>query len=178
MTSTIRESAMIDLVTAALIAKMASDAVGAFDKIFRGYIDVLKKKVPSAQYVPPPDFAYVNRPNESAFVAQSRRTGQTYQTVTYDELRSRLSEGDRAYIETLTQAMQNYERQWNSAYVQRSMASGMDIGRLDAQLEFLARQMADPLIKVLDFVQTMGLSLDDHYSMTRNLAQQYLSDSQ
>jgi hypothetical protein len=36
--------------------------------------------------------------------------------------------------------------------------------------------MSDPLIKVLDFVAKMGLYLDDHYMMARNVAQQYLRE--
>jgi hypothetical protein len=165
---------MIDLATAAIIAKLTSDAVGAIDKVFRGYIDVVKKKAPDARLVPPPDFVYVDRPEKKAFVAQSRQTGQASQTVTYEQLRNLLKEGDRQYIETLTRAMENYERQWLSAYEQRSMASGMDIGRMDTQLEYLAKQISDPLIKVLDFVAGMGLYLDDHYVMARGVAEQYL----
>jgi len=168
---------MIDLATAALIAKMASDAIGAFDKVFRGYADFLKKKEPSAPNVPPPDFAYVDAPKQKAFVAQSRQTGATYQTVTYDELCNKLNASDRQYIETLSQAMRNYELQWNAATLQRSMASGMDIGRLDAQLDYLVKQMADPLLKVLTFVEKMGLHLDDHYQITRQLTEQYIHDS-
>ncbi len=169
---------MIELATAALIAKMASDAVGAIDKIFRGYADVVKKKELSAADIPPPDFVYVNDPKKGAFVAQSRQTGETYQTVTYEELRNKLDDGDRQYIETLTRAMENYQRQWNSAYEQKSMASGMEIGKLDSQLDYLARQIADPLIKVLDFVSKMGLYLDDHYIKARDISRRYLLENQ
>jgi hypothetical protein len=126
---------MIELATAALIAKMASDAVGAIDKVFRGYADVVKKKQSTSSYIPPPDYAYVDKPNQSAFVAESRKTGQTYQTVTYQQLSQKLNDGDQRHIEALTQAMENYERQWQAAFVQKSLASGMDIGRMDAQLE-------------------------------------------
>lgn len=169
---------MIELATAALIAKMASDAVSAIDKIFRGYADVVKKKELSPPDIPPPDFAYVNDSERNAIVAQSRRTGQTYQTVTYEELRNKLDDSDREYIQTLTRAMDNYQRQWNSSYEQRSMASGMDIGRLDTQLDYLARQIADPLVKVLDFVSKMGLYLDDHYIGAREISRRYLLEEQ
>jgi len=169
---------MIDLTTAALVAKMASDAVGAFDKLFRGYADVVRKKEPSAPNVPPPDFAYVDAPEQNAFVAKSRRTGGTYQTVTYQELCNRLDGSDRQHIETLSQAMKNYEHQWNTVYEQRSMVSGMEIGRLDSQLEYLVKQISDPLIRVLAFVEKMGLHLDDHYIMARMLTQDYLRDTQ
>jgi hypothetical protein len=33
----------------------------------------------------------------------------------------------------------------------------MEIGRLDSQLDYLVKQIADPLIRVLDFVEGMGL---------------------
>lgn len=164
---------MIDLATAAVIAKTASDAVDAFDKIFHNYMDILKKKEPEAS-VPPPDFSYVDKPNSRTFVAQSRRTGQTYQTVTYEQLQEKLGPGDKEHIQTLTRSMENFQRQWNSAFEQRSMASGMDVGRMDAQLEFLARQMADPLMRVLTFVEKMGLHLDDHYMMARHVTETYL----
>jgi hypothetical protein len=169
---------MIELATAAVIAKLVSDAVGAFDKIFRAYMDVLKGKQPTAQYIPPPDLAFRDSPQEHAFVAQSRSGGGTRQSVTYQELCKKLDEGDRRHIETLTRAMANYQRQWDSAYEQRSMASGMEIGRLDAQLEYLARQIADPLVKVLEFVEKMGLYLDDHYMMARNVTKEYLQQAQ
>jgi hypothetical protein len=64
--------------------------------------------------------------------------------VTYDELRNRLKEGDRQYVETLSDAMRNYERQWLAALQQKSLASGMDIGRLDAQLDYLAKEIFTP----------------------------------
>jgi hypothetical protein len=171
------EQKMIDLATAAVIAKATSDAVGAFDKMFRGFADVLRKKEPASTNIPPPDFAYVDAPEQNAFVAKSRRTGDIYQTVTYEELCDKLQGSDRQYIETLSQAMKNYEHQWNVVFEQRSMASGMEIGKLDAQLDYLVKQMADPLMKVLAFVERLGLYLDDHYHMARALTQDYLRDN-
>ena len=164
---------MIDLATVAVIAKIASDGVGALDKVFRTYLDVLHKKEPQAS-APPPDLTYVNKPEAGAFVAQSIHSGGTVQTVTYAQLQQKLDPGDQAYIAALTRSIQNYEKQWNAAYEQRSLASGMDIGRLDAQLDYLARQMADPLLRILSFVEKMGLHLDDHYMVTRNITEIYL----
>ncbi len=72
--------------------------------------------------------------------------------------------------------MENYQKQWNAAFEHKSMASGMDIGRFDAQLEYLSKQIADPLIRVLAFVEKMGLQLDDHYHMARMVTEKYLQD--
>lgn len=162
---------MIELATAALIAKTAADAVGAFDKIYRGFSDFVKDRKKSKSDLPPPDFAYVDAPEDSAFVAKSRHTGGVYQTVTYGELCEKLEGSDLKHIEALSKAMSNYEHQWNTVVEQRSMASGMEIGKLDAQMDYLARQIADTLKKVLLFVERMGLHLDDHYYMARSLAE-------
>jgi hypothetical protein len=59
----------------------------------------------------------------------------------------------------------------------KSIASGMDIGKMYAQMGYLARQIADPLIKILEFVEKVGLHLDDHYYMARRVAQDYLDDT-
>ncbi|RVP50010.1 hypothetical protein [Sinorhizobium medicae] len=169
---------MIDLPTAALIAKMAADAVTAFDKIFRGFVEVAKKELPPQRRVPEPVFLYTNRPDRMAIVAENLHTGATFQAVTYEELRQRLNDNDRGYIETLSQAMENYQRQWNSAYQQKSMASGMDIGRLEAQLQYLAQQIAEALLRLLEFVSKMGLRLDDHYMAARQVAKDFLAKTQ
>jgi DNA polymerase I-like protein with 3'-5' exonuclease and polymerase domains len=50
--------------------------------------------------------------------------------------------------------------------------------KLDAQLDYLVKKIADPLIKVLAFVERFGLHLDDHYHMARTLTQEYLRDHQ
>jgi DNA polymerase I-like protein with 3'-5' exonuclease and polymerase domains len=50
----------------------------------------------------------------------------------------------------------------------------MDVGRYDAQLDYLSRQIAQPLADVLDFVERMGLTLDDHYIAARSIARAYL----
>ena len=48
---------------------------------------------------------------------------------------------------------------------------------MDAQLEYLAKQISDPLIRVLQFVERMGLYLDDHYQVARMLAERYLKEA-
>jgi hypothetical protein len=107
---------MIDLASAALIAKMTSDAVGALDKIYRSFADYLREKKPSVRSIPQlePDYAYVDAPEKGAFEAKSRRTGYVCRTVTYGELRSKLEGSDLEYVETLSRTMQNYEHRWNS----------------------------------------------------------------
>jgi len=165
---------MLDWQTVSLIAGIVSNSVGSIDKIYRGYADFLKEKKGDV-FEFPPDFQYTEDSKAGAFVATSRQTGVVYQKITYEELRQKLNPGDRQYVEGLSDALNNYAKQWSSAYLARSMASGMDVGRYDAQLEFLAKQIADPLLKVLNFVESMGMSLDDHYLAARDIAKSYLA---
>ncbi len=164
----------MDWQTASLIAGFVSNAVGSIDKIYRGYADFLKEKKGNVSEYPP-DYQYTEDPKAGAFVAKSRDTGAVYQKVTYEELCQKLNAEDEQYVKGLSAALRNYEKQWNSAYLARSMASGMDIGKYDAQLEFLAEQIADPLLKVLKFVESTGLYLDDHYLAARDIAKSYLA---
>ncbi|MEA3052776.1 MAG: hypothetical protein QOG72_1679 [Sphingomonadales bacterium] len=167
---------MIDLAAAALAAGLVADAVGTFDILFRGWKDVVEKKEPDARHIPPPDFAYADDPEKRAIVARSRKSGAVYQSVTYEKLTERLSKGDREYIATLTNALEDYQRQWNLVFSQRPMAGGLELARLDSQLNYLAREIANVLLKVLAIVEKMGLRLDDHYLMARNVAAEYLAE--
>lgn len=167
---------MIDFATAATIATLVGEAVGAIDVIFRGYVDFIKGKDDPQTRSTAPDLEYTDSPDQDAFVAQSRQTGRVLQKVSYAELCQRLAEQDRAYIETLSRSMENYQKQWNAAWLERSNADEQDRVRLDAKLDDLLKQMADPLTKVLDFVERMGLWLDDHYLMARQLAAPYLAE--
>src|SRR5216684_1041632 len=130
------EGRMIDWQTASWIAGVAANAVSSIDKLYRGYADFFNKKQPTVG-APPPDIRIQNNVGEQALVATSVTTGAVSQKVTYDDLRAKLTASDRAYIEALSQSLDNYEKQWNSALVAKSMASGMDVGRYDAQLAYL-----------------------------------------
>src|SRR5438093_1348033 len=134
---------MIDWQTASYIAGVLGTAVASIDKLYRGYADFFKKKVSDIR-APAPDFNIQNRPSENAMVATSLHSGAVSQTITYEELRARLTPTDRVHIEALSQALENYEKQWNSALLAKSMASGMDVGRYDAQLDYLAKQISAP----------------------------------
>ena len=71
--------------------------------------------------------------------------------------------------------MSAYQKQWTSIYSEMPMASGLQRAQLEQQLDYVAKQMMDPLVKILDFVRAIGLHLDDHYMMARSLAEEYLS---
>jgi hypothetical protein len=169
----VEELTVIDPLTASYIAAIVGNTITSIDKIYRGYADFFTKKQ-SAAAAPQPDFSIQNMPDKKVLVTTSLHTGETYQTITYQDLCTKLTPGDRAYIKTLSESLDNYEKQWNSAYLAKSLASGMDVGRYDDQLDYLARQISDPLLKALAFVQNMGLMLDDHYLAARDIAQEYI----
>jgi hypothetical protein len=115
---------MIDWQTASRIAGVASNAVTSIDKVYRGYADFFKKRIPQTD-APPPDFTIQNIPAENALVAKLHSNDAALQSITYEDLRHKLNSEDQEHIQTLSRAMQNYEQQWNSAYEARSMTAGM-----------------------------------------------------
>lgn len=165
---------MIDLQTASAISSIVGSAITSIDRMYRGYADYFKKSLPG-EMVPSPSFTIQNRSSEGVIVATTTDETVELQKVTYEELRARLAERDLGYVDTLERALKNYEAQWNSAYLSRSMASGMDVGRYEAQLDLVAKEISDPLLRVLAFVERMGLQLDDHYLAAREIAQKYVN---
>lgn len=165
----------ITLEMAALIAKAASDAVNAFDNIYDRYANFLKNRQPRSHWEPPPDYAYVDAPDRGAIVAMSRSSGKICQTVSYEELSEKLSGNDADHIKALSEAMTAYEQQWNSVYRQKPLMSDpIAIAKVDQQLERLAEEIGEALLKVLNFLQSMGLFLDDHYNVALNISKEYL----
>jgi hypothetical protein len=156
----------MDWQTVSFISGAVGNAIASIDKIYRGYADYLKTKKPNV-FDQPPDLSYQNKPDESAFVATSRQTGQVYQKVTYKELESKLNESDRAYIDTLNSALSNLERQWSTTYEDWSVSAGMDRGRYESQLDMLAPRIADPLLRILKFIEQMGLPVRTPCSLSR-----------
>jgi hypothetical protein len=163
---------MITLLVASQIAAIAGNAVGIIDKIYSQFAAVAAKK-PTEQVVTPPSFVIVNDPAQGAIVSRYNN-GQPFQTITYQELTKKLSEGDLRYVEILGKSLGNYQRQWESAHLDLSLASGMERGRLEGQLEVVGKRMAEPLSAILNFVETkVGMTLDDHYLAARDIAEKY-----
>jgi len=163
----------MDRQTASVIAAAASDAINSVDQIYRSYADYLKEKTGAVREYPP-DFRYLNNPEEKAFVAASRRSGAEHQKVSYQELCEKLSGSDKHYVETLDAALSDLGTRWNATYKAWSQAEGAKRKKYQTELDELAPLIADPLIRILDFVQKMGLWLDDHYVFARQIGQAYL----
>ena len=160
---------MIDFLVASQIATIIGHSVGAIDKLYSNYASVMAKKRPEH----PPDRLIANDPAEKAMVSRFAN-GERAETITYEELTKRLSEGDLRYVETLGKSLENYQRQWESAELELSVAAGIERGRLEGQLELVGKRMAQPLFDILNFVETkIGITLDDHYLAARSIAEKY-----
>lgn len=160
---------MIDLATAATMAKVLADGVGAFDKIFRGLNEFISKRKVDTSGAPPPDLSYRNEPGQKALVAISQNTGEVRHTVTYDDLLSRVSPEEAAHVKALSQAISLYARQWDAITQEIPLASGLHRAQLEGQLDKVAKDMAGPLSEVLDFIERIGFFLDDHYHVARHI---------
>lgn len=172
---------MLDLVSAGTLAAIVSAAVDSIDKVYRGYVDFVKKKDgEQAVHTAPPMFKYHDRPEEQAFVATWLSSGEDANKITYAELAQRLSPTDLHHIEALADSMDQYRKLWDDVQRQKPLAGlGLESARLDAQLEHLAKEISKLLQRILDFVQTaVGMPLDDHYLAAQDIATQYLRETE
>jgi hypothetical protein len=60
--------------------------------------------------------------------------------------------------------MKERYREWKSLYPKRGSGSG----KVDKRLRLIIQQMKEDLNGILDFIQAIGLNLDDHYIEIRN----------
>jgi len=98
--------------------------------------------------------------------------GRTIQTVTGDELAKRLQKQDLALIRTLEKKMQEHFDLWRRVYDAKDASQDPLVNaKTEAQLKKLVANMRDELMGILEFLEYIGIRLDDHYMNIRHLVQ-------
>jgi len=97
----------------------------------------------------------------------------TRQTITGAELAKVLGPQDLALVQTYELKMQDYFELWTSVYAAKDMSQDPLVNaKTDAQLKKLITSMKIELLGILDFLQQIGVHLDDHYMHVRSLVKQ------
>lgn len=151
-------------ITAAIGA--ASAAVGLIDKIADQVERFLTDK-------PDPEIPKEHRMKIEARGSElvAREHGEE-QVITADDF-AKLPEEDLEYIKVLEVSMKNHFTLWSKVYPQRNVSADPLVNaKVDQQLQGLVSEMRDDLNGVLKFLESLGLSLDDHYMRIRHLVDQ------
>ena len=87
--------------------------------------------------------------------------------ITADQI-NKLPDNERKIIRSYEKAMKNFEAEWHKTK-RKQVASQIDAERVRNEQIDLIRKMKDELVGIIDFLQSKGLYLDDHYMHIRHL---------
>jgi len=93
--------------------------------------------------------------------------------ITRSQLGSMLSPNDLALVETYEKKMNEYFSYWRTVYSAKdSSPDPLVNAKVDNQLTGLISKMKIELLAILDFLENIGVQLDDHYMSIRMLVRQ------
>lgn len=106
----------------------------------------------------------------SKIVARSH--GEVVQTITTEDL-EKLPEQQLRHIMVLEKSMENNYSLWAKLYPERNASPDPLVNaRVDQQLSSLVSRIKDDLNGILQFLQMLGIQLDDHYMHIRHIVNQ------
>jgi hypothetical protein len=98
--------------------------------------------------------------------------GKEEDGITGDQL-EKLPRDCYEHIRTLEESMQRHYRLWQKIYPRRnSSADPLVNAKVDESVRELILNMKADLVGIINFLQSIGVHLDDHYKMFRNLIEQ------
>ena len=102
-----------------------------------------------------------------------RQNGKVIQTLTRAQLEVKLNRSQLAHIEVYEASMKKFYSRWSKLYPKRdSSADELANIKLDEQLTDQIKKMSEDLAGIVDFLQDIGVYLDDHYVEVRGLVKQ------
>ena len=160
---------MLSPVEVAAIVAATKGAVDLFDK-FGGQLMSFLRKGPKD---PPGDeYRWKIKIGTEGNNIVVKREAHTVQTITHDQLASKLHPSDLELVKTYEKKMKEYFTLWVTVYdAKDSSADPLVNAKTDAQLQNLVLKMRSELLGILSFLEQTGVQLDDHYLNIRQLVQ-------
>lgn len=158
---------MLSPVEIAAVLAATKNAVDIFDKI-SGQIKGLLTKRPSEAEGGGERWRYKVVADDEQITV--RQDGRTIQTLNRSELESRLTPEHLNHIRVYEASMQKYYARWQRLYPKRDdSADALANIKLEDQLTDQVKKMQEDLVGIVDFLQSIGVHLDDHYMEVRGL---------
>jgi hypothetical protein len=99
-----------------------------------------------------------------------KQDGRTIQTLTGPELETKLKPEDLRHIKVYEASMQKYYKRWQQLYPKKDASADELINmKLEEQLTDQVKKMKEDLVGIVDFLQSIGVHLDDHYVQVRDV---------
>jgi uncharacterized protein YeeX (DUF496 family) len=161
----------MDLATATAVITTASAAVSLFDKV-AGQIVRFINKTPELPGMPKDYKRNIRGVGEELQVEEN---GKVIQTITGADLLN-LPSDYLEHIRTYERSVKQYYDVWKQVYPHRDDGSLIENAKVHIQLRDLALKMKADLAAIIDFLQSIGVWLDDHYMNYRDVIKRYEGD--
>jgi len=160
---------MLTPVEIAAVLAATKNAVDIFDKI-SGQIKSVLAKRPKEPEGGEDRWRYkVSADDKQITVKQD---GRTIQTLSRAELESKLTPENLSHIKVYETSLQKYYKRWQQLYPKRDDSADALVNiKLEEQLTEQVKKMQEDLVGIVDFLQSIGVHLDDHYMEVRSLVQ-------
>jgi len=162
----------MDIATATGVITTATAAVNLFDKVADQVVRFIRKGSS------PP-----GSPKEHQFKVESaggelqvESDGRTIQVLRGEDLKN-LPADYYQHIKTLEASVRRYYDVWQQVYPHRDDGDLVTNAKINNQLRDLALKMKDDLAGIIDFLQSIGVNLDDHYIIYRDVIRRYSGDA-
>jgi hypothetical protein len=152
---------MLGLAEAKLAVDVVAGAIGVVDKLYPRLMRILTGAEPTKE----PSIKIEKQGDELV----AKRDGVPRQTVSYQELMQRLTPDDVRYIRMYEGSIKNYEAQIEQVYPQLALLGPVEKAQTEMRLKQMVQAIKTDLLGIIDYIQTIGLDLEDHYSRTRDL---------
>jgi hypothetical protein len=159
----------MDLATATLAIKATTAAIGLFDKVSDQVVKFITKS--EATPGPPKQHNYTITGSDGTLKVEHQ--GRTLQVMRGEDLQ-KLPEEYYRHIKTLEKSLQRHYELWEEVYPHRD--DSVDLianAKTKRQLRDAALTMKDDLTGIVDFLQKIGVMLDDHYIIYRDVIGRY-----
>lgn len=158
---------MLTPVEIAAVLAATKNAVDIFDKISGQIKGVLTKRPKEIEGGEERWRFKVNADDKQITVKQD---GRTIQTLKRTDLESKLMPEHLNHIKVYEASMQKYYKRWQQLYPKRDDSADalMNI-KLEEQLTDQIKKMQEDLVGIVDFLESIGVQLDDHYMVVRDL---------
>jgi hypothetical protein len=145
---------------AALIAA-TKGTIDIFDKISGQIKGVILKRAPEPEGADDRWRYKISTENSNIVVTQDRHV---VQTITGEQLERRLGNNELTLVKTFQDKMNSYYRLWTAIYKAKDASQDPTVNfKTEEQLRDLVIKMKGELVGIIDFLETIGVRLDDHY---------------
>jgi len=162
----------MDIGTATSVITTATAAVNLFDKVADQVVRFMRKD--STLPGPPKEHRLQVRGSGDELRVESH--GETVQVLRGEDLKS-LPPDYYQHIKTLESSVRRYYDVWQQVYPHRDDGDLISNAKVSNQLRDLALKMKDDLAGIIDFLQSIGVRLDDHYVIYRDVIKRYSGET-